>query len=97
VNIEYDGKNYDVLELPVDGFLHLVHGLSKEQYDRIDETFAAFWPDPTVRRHHLLSFVADQLGTSLDFLLLNRETVRFHMDDLQAYIEEHTKQGNRPS
>lgn len=97
VNIEYDGKNYDVLELPVDGFLHLIHGLTKAQYERIDEKFAVFWEDPTVRRHHILAFVADQLGTSLDFLLLNRESVHFNHDDLQMYIEEHTKQGHRPS
>lgn len=97
VNIEYDGKNYDVLELPVDGFLHLIHGLTKEQYTRVEETFSAFWPVDTVRRHHILGFVADQLGTSIDFLLLNRERVRFNEEDLQAYIEEQTKQGNRPS
>lgn len=97
VNIEYDGKNYDVLELPVDGFLHLIHGLTREQYQRIDEEFEVFWADATVRRHHTLAFVADQLGTSMDFLLLNRESVHFNRDDLQAYIEEHTKQGNRPS
>lgn len=97
VNIEYDGKNYDVLELPVDGFVHLIHGLTKEQYKRVDDTFTAFWPDATVRRHHILGFVADQLGTSIDFLLLNRESVRFGEEDIEEYIEEHTKQGHRPS
>lgn len=97
VNIEYDGKSYDVLELPVDGFLHLIHGLTKQQYKQIEDTFSAFWPDETVKRHHMLGFVADQLGTSIDFLLLNRERIRFDEEDLHAYIEEHTKQGNRPS
>lgn len=97
VNIEYEGKNYDILELPTEAFLQLIPGLSDEQFWTIDEQFKDFWPEPTQRRNHIIAFAADLLGTSIDFLLLNRDTLLFDETDLYAYIEDHTKQGNRPS
>ncbi len=97
VNIEFDGKNYDILELPKEAFLQLIPGLSDDQFRFIDERFKDFWPEPTLRRNHVIAFAADLLGTSIDFLLLNRDILQFDETDLFAYIEEHTKQGNRPS
>jgi len=97
VNIEYDGKNYDILELPREAFVQLIPGLTDEQFRYIDSRFADFWPEATLRRNHIIAFAAELLGTSIDFLLLNRESLEFDEEDLFAYIEEHTKQGNRPS
>lgn len=97
VNIEYDGRNYDVLELPSEAFVHLIPCMSKEQYCRINTRFEDVWPDPTVCRNHVLAFTAETLGTSMDFLFLYRDALRFNTDDIEAYIETHTKQGHRPS
>jgi hypothetical protein len=97
VNIEFEGKNYDILELPAEAFQQLIPGLTDEQFRIIDGRFRDFWPEPTQRRNHMIAFAADLLGTSIDFLLLNRDTLQFDDTDLYAYIEEHTKQGNRPS
>jgi len=97
VNIEYDGKNYDILELPVEAFLQLIPGLTYDQFKQIDERFYDFWPETTFRRNHILAFAADLLGTSIDLLLLNRDGLEFDDTDLFDYIEHHTKQGNRPS
>jgi hypothetical protein len=96
LNIEYDGKNYDILELPPEAFVHVVPGLTMDQFRRIDEYFQNVWPEPTQRRHHILAFIADQAGASIDYLLLHRECIEFDDHDLSAYVVEHTKQGNRP-
>ncbi|MFX4303240.1 hypothetical protein ACOJUR_13440 [Alicyclobacillus tolerans] len=97
VNIEYEGKNYDILELPSEAFTSLIPGLTVEQFQHLDKMFQPYWHDPTVRRNHILQFAAEILGTSLDYLFMNQETVRFTKHDVEEYIEHYTKQGNRPS
>lgn len=97
VNIEYGGRNYDILELPPEAFVHLIPCMSKDQYRRINQRFEVVWPEPTVRRNHLLAFTAEKLDTAVDFLFLYRDTFRFDEDDMDTYIELHTKQGYRPS
>lgn len=97
VKIEYEGRNYDILELPPEAFIQLIPGVTSEQYRQIDEYFMDFWPEPTRRRHYILAFAAQQIGSSIDFLLLNRRPVQFDESDLQRYVELHTKQGHRPS
>lgn len=97
VNIEYQGKDYDILEVPPEVFIQLIPGLSKDQFQLINQTFEQYWPEPTRRRNHILAFMAEQLGTSIDFLLMSRKSVFFSETDLLRYVEEQTKQGNRPS
>jgi hypothetical protein len=97
LNIEYGGKNYDILELPLEAFVQLVPGLTVEQFNQLDKYFADYWPESTQRRHHILGFAAEQVGASIDFLLLNRESIHFDEADMAEYVQEHTKQGNRPS
>lgn len=97
LNIEYDGRNYDILELPVEAFVHLIPGLTDEQYRRIDARFYDCWPEPTVRRNHIIGFASELMGASIDLLLHNRHTIEFDEDDLFRYLEEHCKQGYRPS
>lgn len=97
VNIEYGGKNYDILELPVEAFLQLIPGLTYDQFKQIDERFYDFWPETTYRRNHILGFSADLAGVPMDMLFLNRDSFAFDDEDLFDYIEQHTKQGNRPS
>jgi hypothetical protein len=95
MNVEYGGRSYDILELPTEAFIHLI-GLTPEQFRRIDRVFADYWPEDTVRRHHILEFAAEQLGTSVpDFLFLNSERLQFDDHDLRLYIEEHTQKGHR--
>lgn len=96
VSIEYDGRNYDILELPNEAFVHLIPCLSEAQFRRIDTRFEYVWPDPTIRRNHILSFAAQVLETSVDYLFLNRDRLRFDDEDLDAYLHDHTKQGHRP-
>lgn len=97
VNIEYDGHNYDILELPSEAFVHLIPCMSQEQFRRMNGKFGEIWPEPTIRRNHMLSFTAEKLGTSVDFLFLYRDVFRFDDEDMNHYIEMHTKQGHRPS
>lgn len=97
VNIEYDGRNYDILELPAEAFVHLIPCMSREQFGRLNERFGDVWPEATVRRNHMLAFTAETLGTSVDFLMLYRDALRFTDEDIESYIETHTKQGYRPS
>lgn len=97
VNIEYDGRNYDILELPNEAFVHLIPCMTEEQFRRINARFEHVWPDPTVRRNHMLSFAAEVLETSVDYLFLYRDRLRFDDEDLEAYLQAHTKQGHRPS
>jgi hypothetical protein len=97
VNIEYDGRNYDILELPTEVFIHLIPSITKGQFRRLDSRFEDVWPDPTIRRNHMIAFTSEKLGTSIDFLFLNRDTLQFDDDDMESYIEMHTKQGHRPS
>ncbi|WAH38201.1 hypothetical protein [Alicyclobacillus dauci] len=97
VNIEYDGRNYDILELPPEAFVHLIPCMSKHQYRRMNTRFEDVWPEPTIRRNHMLAFTAEKLSTSIDFLFLYRDALRFDDEDMEAYIETHTKQGHRPS
>jgi hypothetical protein len=97
LSIEYDGKSYDILELPSEAFLQMIPGLNDEQLRRIDSRFRDCWPEPTRRRNHIIGFAAEMLGTSIDFLLLNRDSIGFDDTDLFAYIEDHCKQGHRPS
>ncbi|MCF8564975.1 hypothetical protein LLE49_09605 [Alicyclobacillus tolerans] len=96
VNIEFEGKHYDILELPVDAFLQLIPGLNMEQLKRIEKRFSAFWTDPTVVRRHILDFAAEQAGTSIDFLLMHRQKIRFDDTDMDDYIQDQTQQGTRP-
>lgn len=96
LTVEYEGKNYDILELPVEAFVQMVPGLTGEQFKRLDNHFTDFWPEPTQRRNHMLAFAAEQVGASLDFVLLNRDSIEFDETDMVSYIEDHTKQGNRP-
>ncbi|MCL6444866.1 MAG: hypothetical protein K6T83_15670 [Alicyclobacillus sp.] len=97
VNIEYEGKEYDILELPANAFVQLIPGLSLEKFRKVDEAFEDYWPEITRRRRHVLAFFADQLGTSIDFLLLNSQPIHFEEADIAAYIQEHTEQSRRPS
>ncbi|MCL6626556.1 hypothetical protein [Alicyclobacillus shizuokensis] len=97
LTIEYEGKNYDILELPPEAFVHLVPSLNFDQFRRIDEYFQAVWPEPTQRRHHVLAFAAELTGASIDYLLLHRECIHFDDHDLSTYVMEHTKQVHRPS
>lgn len=95
LNIEFEGKNYDILELPIDAFVRLIPGLKEGQVQRLQGQFQEYWPDPTRCRHHILNFVAEQMGESLDSVLLTHETIRFNEADVADYVEEHVKQGNR--
>lgn len=97
LTIEYEGKDYDILELPPEAFVRMVPGLTEEQFRVLDEQFTDFWPEPTQRRNHMLAFASELAGASLDFLLLNRESIEFDESDIMAYIEQHMKQGNRPN
>ncbi|GMA65354.1 hypothetical protein NZD89_07870 [Alicyclobacillus fastidiosus] len=97
VNIEYEGRNYDILELPPEAFVHLIPCMSKQQYRRISSRFEEVWPEPTVLRNHLLAFTAEKLGTSVDFLFLYRDAFHFDDEEMERYIECHTKHGHRPS
>lgn len=97
LNIEYEGKNYDILELPMEAFVQLVPGMTNDQFYYIDSRFFDFWPEPTQRRNHVLAFAAQLLGASIDFLLLNHESMQFDDEDIQQYINKHTKKGIRPS
>lgn len=97
VNIEYEGKDYDILEVPTEVFVQLIPGLTKNQFRHIDETFEHYWLEPTRRRNHILVFTAEQVGTSIDYLLMARRSVYFNHEDLMRYIEDQTKHGNRPS
>jgi hypothetical protein len=97
LNIEYEGKNYDILELPLEAFAQMIPGLNMDQLKQLDKYFEDFWPEPTLRRHHILEFAAEQVGASLDFLLLHRESIQFDESDMAQYVQEHTMQGNRPS
>ncbi|MCY0889324.1 MAG: hypothetical protein OWQ59_12865 [Alicyclobacillaceae bacterium] len=97
VNIEYGGKSYDVLELPPEAFVHLIPGMSNEQFRRLDKTFFEYWPEPTVRRNHILSFASEIVGASMDRLFLNTDAMRFTDHEMTDYVERHLKQGNRPS
>lgn len=97
VNIEYEGKHYDILELPPEAFLQLVPGLTMEKLKQIEARFSDYWPEETVLRHHILEFAAEQAGTSMDFLLLHRQRIQFSEADLKEYIEEHAHQTGRPS
>ncbi|GMA51736.1 hypothetical protein GCM10025857_30930 [Alicyclobacillus contaminans] len=97
LNIEYDGKSYDILELPLEAFVQMVPGLTEDQFLLLDKYFADFWPESTQRRHHILNFAAEQVGASLDYLLLNRESIHFDEADMAEYVQRCTKQGNRPS
>ncbi len=96
VNIEYEGKDYDILELPAEVFVQLIPGLTKEQFRHIDETFMHYWPEPTRRRNHILAFAAMLAGTSIDYLLMVKRTVHFDEEDLMRYVDDQLKQGNRP-
>ncbi|KPV44902.1 hypothetical protein [Alicyclobacillus ferrooxydans] len=97
LSIEYDGKSYDILELPTEAFTQLIPGLSKEQLSNLERRFQQYWPDPTRCRHHILGFVGEQLGASIDYVLLMHETVRFNDKDIEEYIEEHVHEGRRPN
>lgn len=97
LNVEFDGKSYDILELPGEAFVQLIPGLSQKQFHRIENYFTDYWSEPTLRRRHVLEFAADQTGTSIDFIMLNREAIDFDDHDLGAYVQQQTKQGNRPS
>lgn len=97
VNIEYDGKHYDILELPPEAFLQLVPGLTMEQLKRIEERFREYWPEQTLLRHHILEFAAEQAGMSMDFLLIHRQRIPFSEADLKEYIEDHAQQTGKPS
>lgn len=97
VSIEYEGKDYDILEVPSEVFIQLIPGLTKEQFQHINLSFEHYWPEPTRRRNHILAFIAEQMGTSVDLLLMTRKSVQFSNADLMRYMEEQTRQGNRPS
>lgn len=97
LTVEFEGKNYDILELPGEAFVQMVPGLTAYQFDQLDKHFTDFWPEPTRRRNHMLAFAAEQAGASLDYLFLNRDSIYFDETDMMSYIEDHTKQGNRPS
>lgn len=97
VNIEFDGRNYDILELPSEAFIHLIPCMSKEQFRRIETRFEDVWADATIRRNHMLAFTAQTLGTSVDYLFMYRDALRFDDEDMELYIEHHSKQGHRPS
>lgn len=97
LNIEFDGKNYDILELPIEAFEQMIPGLTADQLNQVDKYFREYWPNRTQRRHHILEFASELAGGPIDFVLLNRESIYFDEADLVQYVEEHTKQGNRPS
>jgi len=97
LNVEFEGKNYDILELPGEAFLQIIPGLSEKQFQRIDAYFHDYWPDATVRRRHVLEFAADMAGNSIDYIMLNHENIHFDENDLQIYVQQQTKQGTRPS
>ncbi len=97
MNVEFDGKLYDVLELPSEAFVHLIPGLTSQQFKQIDAYFARYWPEATIRRHHVLEFASYITGTSIDSLMLQHGQLRFDEDDLSAYVETQTKRGHRPS
>lgn len=97
LNIEYDGKSYDILELPSEAFTQLIPGLTEEQLHRLERRFQEYWPDATRCRHHILGFVGEQLGASIDYVLLMRDTVRFDESDVDRYLEEHVHEGRRPN
>lgn len=97
LSVEFEGKNYDILELPGEAFANLIPGLSEKQFHRIDKYFHDYWEDPTIRRRHVLAFAADIAGTSIDYIMLNRENISFDEADLEMYVQQQTKQGTRPS
>jgi hypothetical protein len=95
MSVEYDGRTYDILELPAEAFIHLV-GLTPEQFRRIDRAFADYWPEDTVRKHHILEFTAEQLGSTVpEVVLVHGERLIFDDHDLRLYIEQHTQKGHR--
>ncbi|MCL6487349.1 MAG: hypothetical protein K6T76_00205 [Alicyclobacillus mali] len=93
LNIEYEGKNYDILELPSDAFVQMIPGLTEDQYYRLLEAFEAYCPDDTLCRHHILDFIAEQVGASIDYILLNREQIYFDETDVAAYIDRELNHG----
>lgn len=95
LNIEFEGKSYDILELPTEAFSHLVPCLRTDQMKLLEKKFVEYWPDKTRCRHHMLSFLADQIGASIDYVLLTHQNVRFDDKDITDYIDEHVNQGNR--
>lgn len=97
LNIEYDGKSYDILELPSEAFTQLIPGLTEEQLHHLERRFEPYWPDATRCRHRILDFVGEQLGASIDYVLLLRESVRFNERDVEKYLEENVHEGRRPS
>lgn len=97
VNIEFEGKHYDILELPPEAFLQLIPGLTLERLKRIEDRFVEFWPEPTHLRRHILEFTAEQAGTTVDFLLLHRQKIHFNDADMTHYIEDNTQHTGKPS
>lgn len=95
LNIEFEGKSYDILELPFGAFVQLIPGLREDQVHQLQGQFRNYWPDETRCRHHILDFVAEQMGASIDYVLLTHETIRFDETDIAEYVEEHVKQGYR--
>ncbi len=93
LNIVYDGHNYDILELPEEAFVRMIPGLSEEQFQDVDLFFQPYWSDETRRRQHLLHFMAQRAGSSLDYLMLNREEIAFTDQDLAEYVREHADAG----
>ncbi|RIV22887.1 hypothetical protein D2Q93_08625 [Alicyclobacillaceae bacterium I2511] len=89
LNIEYEGRNYDILELPEEAFVHMIPGLTEEQFQDVDLYFQPYWADATRRRQHLLQFAAQRMGASLDYLMLNRAEIVFTVQDLAEYAQEH--------
>jgi hypothetical protein len=97
MNVEFEGKMYDVLELPGEAFIHLIPGLTRRQFEQIDTYFHEYWREPTVRRHHVLEFASYLSGTTIDYVMLQHEHLRFDEQDLLAYVESHVKRGHRPN
>lgn len=93
--VEYDGKSYDILELPQEAFAQLIPGMTGEQMKRLERRFREYWPDLTRCRRHILDFAAEQAGASIDYLLLIRESIHFDDEDIHAYIEERLHSGNQ--
>lgn len=97
MNVEFEGKLYDVLELPSEAFVHLIPGLTGQQFKLIDTFFERYWPEATVRRHHELEFASYVTGSPIDSLMLQHGHLRIDEDDLSAYVEAHTTRGHRPN
>lgn len=97
MNVEFDGKLYDVLELPSEAFIHLIPGLTSQQFRQIDDCFEQYWHEATVRRHHVLEFASFVTGSPIDSLMLQHGHLRFDEDDLSAYVETHIKRDHRPN